>query len=192
MTRELFGHDGKLEKQQIYEMIDQAPKGTYFYKLVISPDPKREDGDKSLNLRELTLQTVAEFETTIGRQVEFFAAIHADHRPHRHIHATVLVAGRIDREVFNALPGNLNRAALEEVLTQRPELREVLDRQPARYQARLPRLKQERGYSRPSPARWWYSQTPGSACPVCSQTPPWHEAWCSWGQQMEWGVELQR
>src|SRR4051794_9658733 len=70
MTRELFGHDGKLEKQQIYEMIDQAPKGTYYYKLVISPDPKREDGDKSLNLRELTLQTVAEFETTIGRQVE--------------------------------------------------------------------------------------------------------------------------
>src|SRR3954451_11031409 len=83
MSRERFGHDGKLTKEQIYQMIDTAKKDTWFYKLVISPDPRMEDAYKDLDLRALTSQTIAEFEATIGMKVQFFAAIHSDHRPHR-------------------------------------------------------------------------------------------------------------
>src|SRR4051812_15752856 len=53
MSRELFGHDGKLTKEQIYQLIDNAKKDTWFYKLVISPDPRKEDAYKDLNMREL-------------------------------------------------------------------------------------------------------------------------------------------
>ena len=40
--------DGKVERGDAYTMIDQAAKGSYFFRLVISPDPKREDSDKNL------------------------------------------------------------------------------------------------------------------------------------------------
>src|SRR5512147_77048 len=40
ITRALFGQDGALDRKQAYQLIDQAPKGTFFFRLVISPDAK--------------------------------------------------------------------------------------------------------------------------------------------------------
>src|SRR5689334_10724770 len=53
-TRVLFGRDGQLTKTQAYTLIDEARRGTVFFRIMLSPDPKREDPLKDLNLRELT------------------------------------------------------------------------------------------------------------------------------------------
>jgi hypothetical protein len=50
VTRELFGFDGTLSKQTAYQMIHEAPqKGRYYYRIIISPDPRREDRYKDLD-----------------------------------------------------------------------------------------------------------------------------------------------
>ena len=49
VTRELFGFDGSLTKEQTYRMIDEARRGTLFYRIVLSPAPKQEDRYKDLN-----------------------------------------------------------------------------------------------------------------------------------------------
>ena len=41
-------------------MIDDAPtKGRYYYRMVISPDPRREDRYKDLDLRNLIIATMS-------------------------------------------------------------------------------------------------------------------------------------
>ena len=39
VTRPLFDATGRTEKQRIYALIDQAPRGTVFYKMMVNPDP---------------------------------------------------------------------------------------------------------------------------------------------------------
>jgi hypothetical protein len=56
LTRELFGAEGGLERQQAYQMIDEAEKGTVFFRLIISP-PQTED-TQFLSLQEQTAQTM--------------------------------------------------------------------------------------------------------------------------------------
>src|SRR4051812_42323592 len=62
MYRELFGHDGVMEKEQAYWMFDAAPKGTNFFLLVISTDPKREDMYKDLQMRAIAMKTIQHLE----------------------------------------------------------------------------------------------------------------------------------
>src|SRR5260370_412086 len=62
IRRTLFNADGKVERGETYTMIDQAANGSYFFRLVISPDPTREDSDKNLALRELTERTMQSLE----------------------------------------------------------------------------------------------------------------------------------
>src|SRR5205823_448669 len=85
--RTLFSAEGRVERMEAYTMIDQAAKGSYFYRLVISPDPKSEDSDKQLALRELTEQTMQRLEDRFQQPVQWVAVIHADHAEHRHVHA---------------------------------------------------------------------------------------------------------
>src|SRR2546426_5090389 len=84
VTRTLFGYDGELTKAQAYHMIDEARRGTIFYRIVLSPAPKREDRFRDLNLQEITIQTMLALEERLGKQIQFVAAIHDDHSPHRH------------------------------------------------------------------------------------------------------------
>src|SRR5438552_13822978 len=67
IQRTLFNADGKVERGEAYTMIDQADKSSYFFRLVISPDPKCEDNDKNLALRELTEKTIASLEDRFQR-----------------------------------------------------------------------------------------------------------------------------
>src|SRR3954452_514107 len=68
VTRDLFGYDGKLTREQAYTMIDTAPKGTYFYRLKLSTDPKKEDWDKQLNLREIAKEAVRALERKLKEE----------------------------------------------------------------------------------------------------------------------------
>src|SRR5437867_4227621 len=118
VVRALFKADGKVERSEVYTMIDQAAKGSYFFRLVISPDPQREDSDKNLSLRELTEKTIASLEDRFKRPLQWVAAIHADHAEHRHIHAIAIVPERLNVQDFQ----RMRSAATEEALAQRRHL----------------------------------------------------------------------
>ncbi len=113
VTRTLFGYDGALTKEQAYRMIDDAQKGTFFYRIVVSPAPKQEDRYKDLDLTDITLHTMLALEERFGKQIQFVAAMHDDHSPHRHVHTLVLVHGvRLTREDFQALRHEATERAL--------------------------------------------------------------------------------
>jgi rubrerythrin len=113
VTRKLFGFDGELTKEQAYRMIDEAQKGTIFYRFVLSPDPKREDRYKDLSLSDITIHTMLKLEERLGRQVQFCATEHTDHSPHRHVHVLALVGGRkLTREDLQALRHEATERAL--------------------------------------------------------------------------------
>jgi hypothetical protein len=116
VNRTLFGYDGTLTREQAYQMIDEAQKGTIFYRFVLSPDPKREDRYKDLDLSEITIHTMLALEERLGKQIQFVATMHDDHSPHRHVHTLALVQGaRLTREDFRAL----REEATERALSQR-------------------------------------------------------------------------
>ncbi len=112
ITRTLFGHDGVMGRQQAYRMIDEAGKGTVFYRIVISPDPATEDTQKDLHLWEITEQTMVQLEERLQKEIQFVAAEHNDHAPHRHVHVLALIAGRLQKQDLEALRSAATEAAL--------------------------------------------------------------------------------
>jgi hypothetical protein len=115
IRRTLFNADGKVERGEAYAMIDQADKNSYFFRLVISPDPQREDSDKNLALRELTERTIASLEDRFQRPLQWVAAIHSDHVEHRHVHAIAIVPERLQVQDFQRMRSAATEAALQQV-----------------------------------------------------------------------------
>ena len=109
-------------------MIDQAAQGSYFFRLVISPDPQREDSGRNLALRELTEKTITSLEDRFQRPLPWVAAIHDDHTEHRHIHAIAIVPARLQVPDFQRMRSAATEAALEQVqqLTLAREQREQM------------------------------------------------------------------
>lgn len=99
-------------------MIDEAGKGNYFFRLVISPDPNREDTDKDLSMREITEKTMQSLEDRFKKSLQWVAAIHADHAPHRHVHVIAILPERLNVQDFQLL----RNAATKESLEQRHHL----------------------------------------------------------------------
>src|SRR5688572_16444925 len=114
MSRPLFGRDGALSKQQIYEMIDAAKRGAVFHKFVINFHPHKEDTRKDLNLWELTRKTLEQIKTQFGEAVvPFVATIHDDHTLLRHVHGFFIVEGRLSKEEFAKIRGLWKVASAE-------------------------------------------------------------------------------
>jgi hypothetical protein len=103
VKRELFGIDGVMNRQQAYQMIDDAEKGTAFFRIVISPHPAREDTEKDLHLAELTRQTILTLEERLKKEVPYIAAEHDDHTDKRHVHVLAMVRGRLNTKDLEAL-----------------------------------------------------------------------------------------
>jgi hypothetical protein len=131
ITRTLFGFDGRLERPEAYEMIDEAKQGTYFYRISLNPDPKWEDGTNDLDLKDLTIQTMRALEEQLGKPVEFIAAIHADHTDRRHVNLIALVPRRMNKQDLTFLRHTLTseaesqRRELDIVLQQKGREREI-------------------------------------------------------------------
>jgi hypothetical protein len=117
MNRILFGMDGAMGRWQAYQMIDEAERGSLFFRFVISPDPKHEDTERDLFLREITEKTMLSLEDRIHRDVHWVAAIHDDHAPHRHVHVVAVVPGRLHVQDFQAM----RTTATAEGVAQRQE-----------------------------------------------------------------------
>ena len=114
VTRTLFNADGAMGRWQAYQMIDEAKKGSLFFRFVISPDPKQEDREKDLHLREVTEQTMQSLEERIHKEISWVAAEHDDHAPHRHVHVVAVVPGRLQVRDFQAMRQAATEAALEQ------------------------------------------------------------------------------
>jgi hypothetical protein len=121
ITRPLFGREGTLTKQHIYDMIDAARRGAVFHKFVINFHPLKEDARKDLNLWELTTKTLANIKTQFGDSVPFVATIHDDHTALRHVHGFFIVNGRLPKEEFVKIKG-LWKVASTEARRQRLRL----------------------------------------------------------------------
>jgi hypothetical protein len=134
ITRPLFGRDGALSKQQIYEMIDKAGRNAVFHKFVINFHPVKEDTHKDLNLWELTRKTLEQIKTQFGDNVPFVATIHDDHTALRHVHGFFIVEGRLSKEEFAHIKG-LWKIASAEAQRQRRRLDRM--RKNTRYQKLL-------------------------------------------------------
>src|SRR3954462_9839993 len=130
MYRELFGHDGVMDKDQAYRMFDEAQKGTIFFRLVISPDPRLEDKFRDLHMRGIAKKTIQHLEEKLNLQgeIQFVAAIHNDHTWIRHIHAIVIIPRKLSKEDFKVFQ-NLKNAATEEATRQRQQLAQMREAQ---------------------------------------------------------------
>jgi hypothetical protein len=169
-ARELFGPDGKLTKEQARRMIDEAAKGTLFYRLIISPDPRREDSHKDLNLSELTIQTIAELEDRLKTSIQFAAVVHDDHAPHRHIHVLALLSKKLSRADINFLRVKATAASQlqRRILDLKQERSLAAGHKPARQ--KTPPLS--RGVRPTSTKSSLYAPAPSKirqSCPSCSE-----------------------
>jgi hypothetical protein len=184
MTRQLFGRDGALSKQQIYDMIDASARGAVFHKFVINFHPLKEDTRKDLNLWEVTRNTLEQIKTQFGEAVPFAATIHDDHTALRHVHGFFIVEGRLSKEEFGKIRG-LWKVASFEARRQRGRLDRM--RSSLRFKKLLPLIenyKRKRGEGRrgrgrdirmqPACGRCGYGQFTGIpsyrlTCPSCKQ-----------------------
>lgn len=117
VTRTLFGSDGLMGRYEAYRMIEEAEEGSHFFRLVVSPDPQREDAEQNLHLRLLTEQTMQHLEDRLHESISWVAVVHADHAPHRHVHIVAVVRGRLKVQDLQAL----RQAATQACLQQRQE-----------------------------------------------------------------------
>jgi hypothetical protein len=100
-NRLLFGNIGTYTKEQAEELLQTASQNTYFWRLILSPDPNTEDKDKTLDLWDLTREAVSFLEKKLERNglprdIPFIGAEH-EHTDIRHIHAVLLIK-RFGRE----------------------------------------------------------------------------------------------
>ena len=154
LTRELFQHHYlRVTKQYAYALMNAAPKGTVFYKMVINFHPLKEDTNKDLDLQHITSLTVREMQLRLGRSVPFIATIHDGHANTdlRHIHAICLVQGRLSKEEFAKLK-TLWKAATAEVRSQRRNRDRTQERRQTRFLSQAQVLYQ----STPSQERYLY------------------------------------
>ena len=118
ITRTLFGLDGVMSKEEAYGMIDQAGKGSFFYRLVLSPDPIGEDTRHDLDMRALTQHTMQVLDARLNNALVWAGALHADHAPHRHVHVLAVSPRRLTVRDF----ARLRLEATRESVAQRRAL----------------------------------------------------------------------
>jgi hypothetical protein len=169
VTRDLFGFEGYLSKDTAYRMIHEAPKkGRYYYRMVISPDPRREDRYKDLDLPTLARSTMLRLEERYGKAIQFVAALHDDHAPHRHVHALVILNGRrLTRDDFAALRDHArNRALTQRRYKDRARRLEMLVQRSSSYKPPFPFQRRDsakgQSYDR-------HESLISYECPVCGK-----------------------
>ena len=122
IVRTIWGIEGKMERTEAYSMIDKAQqsmKKSYFYRIVINLDPKKEDTYRDLNLRQIAQRTMFVLEDRVScNNISWVATIHDDHTPLRHLHLLAILPKTLRKEDLNVLREEATRASL----VQRREL----------------------------------------------------------------------
>ena len=150
VSRNLFGINGLMGREQAYRLIDEAPKGSMFYRFILSPDPKQEDTRRDLHLRDMTEKTMQTLRERLKQEVQWVAAEHDDHAPNRHVHVVAVVKRKLHTRDFEAM----RQRATEAALFQRKERDLAREQQPRRWLARarwLTRAQAAPGFTREFP-----------------------------------------
>jgi hypothetical protein len=114
ITRPLFGTDGRQGREDGYRMIDEAPTGTYFYRMSLNPHPHTEDGKQDLDLREMTEKTIQNLEGLVKQPVYYVAAVHAEHADHRHVYLLAAVPRRLNAPELEHLTTTTTQVCVEQ------------------------------------------------------------------------------
>jgi hypothetical protein len=125
VMRPLFTSDGPMTRLEAYQFIDDAPKGTHFYTVIINPDPTTEDTYKDLDMRAVAITTMQTIAAIVDTPVIWVAAVHDDHTDKNHVHALAALPRRLDTPELNRIR--------EETTTVCLEQRRELDRSRERY-----------------------------------------------------------
>jgi hypothetical protein len=123
--RPLFGNDGPMTRLETYQFIDEAPKGTHLYTIIINPDPEMEDTYKDLDMRQIAITTMQIIAMIIDTPVIWVAAVHDDHTDKNHVHALAAVPRRLEKPDLDRIREETTTACLE----QRRELDRARERQ---------------------------------------------------------------
>jgi hypothetical protein len=113
-SRPLYTSDGEVTKNDAYQMIDEAKKGSVFFRIIISPDKQKEDTRSDLYLWQITEQTMLTLEERLNTHIPFTAAEHNDHTGNRHVHLLACFKGRIDKGDLKALRDRATEAAMQQ------------------------------------------------------------------------------
>jgi hypothetical protein len=126
IQRTLFGSGGNVERADVYRMIDEAERGSTFFKVIINFDRQTEDTRRDLSHREIVEQVMHALEDQLQTSFPWVAVLHDDHTALRHIHAMVIVRERL-------LPVQaMKQAAIEAISTQRRERDLLLEKSQVR------------------------------------------------------------
>jgi hypothetical protein len=133
LTRTLFGAAESMGRYEAYQLINDAPKGTYFYRLKLSPDPAKEDTRRDLHMQKLTRQMMQRLEKRLKTAIPWAGALHDDHTDKRHVHILAAIPRRLQKYELEAL--------IREATTICREQRRGLDRTADRHVSGLERTK---------------------------------------------------
>ena len=125
VMRPLFTNDGPMTRLEAYQFIDEAPKGTHFYTVIINPDPEREDTYKDLDMRQIAITTMQTISAIVDTPVIWVAAVHDDHTDKNHVHALAALPRRLEKPDLDRIREETTTACLE----QRRELDRARERQ---------------------------------------------------------------
>jgi len=119
VMRPLYTSDSPMTRLEAYQFIDEAPKGTKFFTIIISPDPTTEDTHDDIDMRHITIttmQSVAEIMRGQGitTPVVWVAAVHDDHTDKNHVHALASLQGRLDKPDVRRLIDVTTQVCLEQ------------------------------------------------------------------------------
>jgi hypothetical protein len=125
VMRPLFTSDGPMTRLEAYQFIDEAPKGTHFYTVIMSPDPEKEDTHKDLDMRAIAITTMQTIAAIVDTPVIWVAAVHDDHTDKNHVHALAALPRRLDTPELDRIREETTAVCLRE----RRELDRALERQ---------------------------------------------------------------
>jgi hypothetical protein len=114
LTRTLFGPSGTMGRAEANQFITDAPAGTYFYRLKLSPDPMREDSKRDLNMHKLTRAMMKRLEKRLKTAIPWAAALHDDHTDIRHVHILAAIPRRLQQYELEFLIREATQACLSQ------------------------------------------------------------------------------
>jgi hypothetical protein len=146
IERQLFGKSGPLTKEQAERLFESASRNTYFWRMILSPDPNGENAEKNLDLWELSRDAVRWLEERLGREGEIglIGAEHNDHTEIAHIHAILLIERKGREKILTKDDINEFREAVAQMALGKKQ-----DRQLAVEQQAAQQLQQEQQQQRP-------------------------------------------
>src|SRR3954453_7212796 len=143
IERKLFGKGGPLSRERAEWQIDNTPENTYFFRWKLSPDPKEENANKTLDLWQLVQDGVTWLEELLNRkgEIQFIAAEHDDHTKIPHVHAILLIERQGRDKILTVPDINAFREKIHQMALERSQAQERVEAQERHHPAQARALR---------------------------------------------------